>query len=941
MAELTPAERDLLQRIKDKEELQPFFFRKARGLKWFDSLSESGYFKPDRNPEPIVEREKGFVTVPYWSATEYLVSASTELRKEGNDTYAQRVLEVIRAATKYAIDHEFTNYRTWWQFSRIMRNIPTSLVEVDDVQLIGYWLDDPYERDLVAEEIGWWIVALLDDPNEHSKELAARLLSCIYEVKFHERKHGGSDRTEAILRIRSWYAKDITDRVAGKAGRALGLRAVQVFQNRLESILTALNNDGLSSIWRPAIEDNPQNHQADDVPHVIVQGLREALLGFTDSDPEGARLCVDALLQGRFETVKRIAIHAIDRRYSHLSTLVDGVLTLPHFAANYRHEIWSLLHSHYGQFSEDQKRRVRDIILGMVELDDNNRIIEGASAYRRATWLAAIKDQGEDIRQLYERSIDVAGAEPDHPDFSFYTWAGFVGHESPVSKEDMMGLEIGELVNKLDGYLETYAQPIGFRQPDLEGLAKTLREVVKAQPLRFYPHVHRFSKSGLPYVHEILEAYSELWREKAQLPWPEIWDQLLGFCEDIINQDRFWSPEMSKRQTGFVANREWIVTAIGRLIENGTRSDDHAFDKKYLGRAESVLRILLAREKGAEFTPDGDAVLVAMNSPRGSCIEALINLTLRSCRLADRERGGHTDVWARYQGTYDAEMARSKLGEYEFSTLAVHYLPNLLYISKEWVFANLGNLFDQNDYQKWLCAMKGYAYVSAVYPEIFGYLRDAGHFVRALDDANLKERVAEKIVQNIVIAFLHDFEDLDDENSLIHKLLVRRKDSEISHLIWFVSTLLNDADQKTRDKVLRLWRMLLKAEPTSPEDRLIASRLCGWIGFVDDVNDTNRPLIMLVAPFADETHASYGLLKDIARISERQPSEAYQIWRRLLERSRADHPTEAIRTALGNLLRGGHQGTRDARDIVSQYLRNGNEQPSVLLHDMLNGGTVE
>ncbi len=116
---------------------------------------------------------------------------------------------------------------------------------------------------------------------------------------------------------------------------------------------------------------------------------------------------------------------------------------------------------------------------------------------------------------------------------------------------------------------------------------------------------------------------------------------------------------MTKRSS-FVANRHWIVGEIGELIEAGTKSDEHSFGEKFLELAEEVILILLKNEKGKEFKLDSDAVIVAINSPRGSCIEALINLSLRSCRLADKQCGNHAAIWAHFQPIYDAELAQEQ-----------------------------------------------------------------------------------------------------------------------------------------------------------------------------------------------------------------------------------------------------------------------------------------
>ena len=130
-------------------------------------------------------------------------------------------------------------------------------------------------------------------------------------------------------------------------------------------------------------------------------------------------------------------------------------------------------------------------------------------------------------------------------------------------------------------------------------------------------------------------------------------------------------------------------------------------------------------------------------------------------------------VWNDLQPIFDGELAKPDAGEYEFITLLVNYLPNFLYMSTEWVSGNLARIFDRENYQKWLCAMQAYAYVNHVYEEIYNHLKENQHFFHALDDENLKDRVSDKIIQNIVIAYLNDYESLQDENSLLRQLFDR------------------------------------------------------------------------------------------------------------------------------------------------------------------------
>ena len=270
---------------------------------------------------------------------------------------------------------------------------------------------------------------------------------------------------------------------------------------------------------------------------------------------------------------------------------------------------------------------------------------------------------------------------------------GWGGRKSPKTLESLQALSIDELIQEL----EDYKDPGGFNEPGLEGLVKTFKQLIKAEPLRFYLHLGKFVNLDLAYIYEIIEAYRDLWSEEAQLPWDEIWQKLLGFCSKLYFARTILGTRECEAERFFCCQRYWIVSGIGRLIEAGTKSDDHAFNEEYLKEAEEILSCLLNREEGDEFKDDSDAVSISINSPRGHCLEALINLTLRSCRIADKNNNkDHSEVWLHFQHYYDSELDRadSENPEYEFATLVTNYLPNFLYMSKEWVLDNLNRIFE-------------------------------------------------------------------------------------------------------------------------------------------------------------------------------------------------------------------------------------------------------
>jgi hypothetical protein len=172
MNKLTVKEIDLLERVKASPELRVLFFRKVKGLKWFDVLQEAGYFNVENIPAPIPAREVGYVQIPRWDAVEYLVNTVHELINESAKDYVPRFLEIIVGVTCYAKVNNISNYHVWWQFAKVLSQIPSDFITPENLNAVDYWLDDKYERGLVTDVIGVkWLPKLFAKENKHSLSL--------------------------------------------------------------------------------------------------------------------------------------------------------------------------------------------------------------------------------------------------------------------------------------------------------------------------------------------------------------------------------------------------------------------------------------------------------------------------------------------------------------------------------------------------------------------------------------------------------------------------------------------------------------------------------------------------------------------------------------------------------------------------------------------------
>ena len=924
---LTPKQRSAIQRAKRDPTLQRLLFEKAEGLEWYFPFKAAGFLNPDDIPPPVPAKEEGFVSIPPWPITNYLVATSVRLQEPANRTIAQEYLSFVRTTTLYAKNNGFGNYRVWWQFAKIIRALPADIVSIADIDVVDYWLDDKYERGIVAEELGeHWLSALLDDANSSSKALALGLFKTLYRIAIAEPDVARAKSKSIHLRFDSWHAKNITNKVAGRIGAILGVPAIAYLEQTLRSILDELQNDKWSTLWRPAIEEHEQNASREDAEDIIVDVLRDALAGYVTQQPVEGQERVLSLLKQPYVMLKRIAVYTIAKSFEELKGLTSEILVPDHFGPHLQHEMWHLLNSCYPSFDDQNKVVLRSLILALVELDDHGKPDRSATAYRRAVWLSAIKQYGDGLQLLYKQCIDILGREPEHPDFGSYMSVGWMREDnSPIPAERLVKLGVEELVV----VLRSYEDPSVSGPAQQRALAKALRTLIKTEPSRYGEGLDHFVTLGPPYLYEIIEAYSELWVEKGELPWDELWDRLLAFCERAI--DRPDDADSSKREGGVIATRDWVVGAVARLIQEGVKNDDHAFPAALLSKAEGILVRLLGRERGKQYQVDGDAMTIAINTPRGRCIESFISLSLRSCRVSDKVSREHEGVWARLEPVYDSEMRRASDDECEFVPLLASHLPNFLYMSKKWTMGHLPELFDKGMRAKWAYAMQGYSFVSNVYEQIYRFLSAGDHLIPALDDPLFKERVRDRLVENIAVAYFADFEGLDKPDGQLTRLLERGSSAEIGHLIWFVWSKRDNDTGPTRAKVFALWeRVLTVIDLTTRDGHRIAGRLCEWLAFVDRVTEHNRTLIFKSLPHIEQS-GSYDLLPNIARLSVSQPGEAYEIWKRALDVVIPTYPEEALKAALINIVRQGPEGRRNAADIASRYMRNGYDNAAAML----------
>ena len=256
--------------------------------RYFDALAAAGFFEASHNPGPVPSTDPGFVQVPFWSALNYLEAVANRAGELDDAELANKVLDVVRNVTNYH-DQEGKvrdNHYTFWKFAEILGLMPLRAITDDDVNLARVWISSKFDRGLVARALGGKVLSRLlasGDPTDINK--ACILMKQCMAFEWLDADKRGREIATAIddYWLQQILKKNV--KLLGSKGRR---RAIDIFVEGLRAIFSNERRSYGTTLWRPAIEDSPQNFSFRGPENRFVDGLREALSGWMDADPEGA-----------------------------------------------------------------------------------------------------------------------------------------------------------------------------------------------------------------------------------------------------------------------------------------------------------------------------------------------------------------------------------------------------------------------------------------------------------------------------------------------------------------------------------------------------------------------------------------------------------------------------------------------------------------------------
>ncbi len=902
------------------EEYGFYFFKNLSNPKWLSHLYAAGFF--NNNPSPVEsEKNAGYynINIPFWTVLPYLEKVAENLR--GRPTFV--IIDIIRKVTRpVAPVKKQDNYHTWYSFIKIMANLPPDVIQLEDIDLVADWLESRFDVSLVMHEVGrTFLPKLLSTQGEDLRKVTRLIEIVINSIKV-EKRHS--------VEVRG--LQEMFELNASQLGEKCGKEIVEVLKRKIETVIAA-EDDTYSYIWRPAIEDHEQNVGDGEYRHILIAGLRDVLLGFASK--QDASGMIQTFFQSEKYIIRRIGLYVLDKlfekfRYKELAeqAIQDEMRELL-LKSNYHHEWYLFIKTHFNTLSKEVQKKLIEYISTLKGDWRDAADKERFNIELRRQWFGAIQSSGyqlpAEIKQRYREGIN---AESEHPEF--------LGYMGPVSWGDENVFSVSELLaqgsaENIISFLNGYRGKNRFGKPAIRESGQSLKAAVKAKQDFFEGNLDKFKEVKWEYWYYLLDAFEELWDDKKQIDW----NKVLAFCSSIVHQDFLYQEEEKKDNHPLYPKESWVISVIADLIKKGVQNDERTMPDDCLDNAEQIIRIMLGKQKAEATGKEDSALNEAMNTTKGRVLTCFISYALRRYRTYERlpEKGikEKESFWGKIEPLFDEEIKKTKEGNFEFSSIAGAYLPNLFYLNNDWAERNINHIFSQEE-KHWRCAMAGYAYVSTVYSVIYGLLKKNGNLKRALDTEFTNDNVKERIVENIAVSYLRGQESLDGEGSLFKYLLEKWQVKNIEDtidLFWAHRDV--ELNREQRDRIYGFLRYCFnRVKGHEEENKGILSDLNLLAVFLCEINNEQKDWLMQSVQHVEERYHSSFFLEYLDKLAAINPREAGEVFLEMLNKTVPPYKEENVTSIVEKIYKAGFKEI--ANLICDKYKRNGHD----FLDDLYN-----
>ncbi len=847
---------------------------------FFEHLLEAGLFNASRNLGPATAYEQGFVTIPYWPPLDYLFACAKHAHQYDNTDLAQKILFVVRSCSNYrnAEGQPIHNYHSNKKFVAIMAALSTELLTLEDIALIQQWLLDPYEQGIVCKEVDEELLPklLLSDSKDDWAKAVKVLDFCTQLLP-------GKSADEFITVADDYWLKQLLMHHVVALGTKAGKETADIFFNRLTDLFGKENRLGLDYLYRAAIEDHPQNRDWYAAENRCVEGLRDILLSWLDVDLNATLTYLKSLVASDLLIARRIGFHVINHKWDSCKQLFVDSISHDIFKINLTHEVYQLLNAHFADLDSREQNLILDLIK-TIKVSDNTDDPQKTLKIEQRRWLSAIKGKGNKYVDDWFESLGngegAVGISPN-PDFHLFMESRWGDGDSPYQSDEILAfLRDCTLITRLNSFQQTDR----WEGPTTRALVNTLESTVAKNPELFLRSISTFILAEPAYQYGLISGLKQAWvsseKESTSLDWNDAWLVVIDFICNLISSYEFWDTPAAV-DGNWTPDRDWIPPLVAEFLRSGTKNDKHALPNNLMPDVLFLIKILLSKTLGLT-EPSEDPMTAAINSAKGKAIEALFSHTLRSCRVSQTITKDHSLCWTDVEEIYNNELNKSRLGNYEFSTLVAAYLANFEYMSLDWLKKNILRIFPLDCPENFDAAVGGLAYANAT-SKTYRLLIDSGVIDHALEQYKGKAKFEDKLVERIALAYLWGEEQI---NSPRFTFWFESNDypalQGVTNFFWSVHRQeMSNAQVKL---IIEFWRYCVdRVRDDSLDSKSLLSSLGRLAIYLEEVTPDDLHRLLLIAPHHRLGHNSDWLIEGLEKLSSTSPKEVSEILNLVLE----------------------------------------------------------
>lgn len=630
------------------------------------------------------------------------------------------------------------------------------------------------------------------------------------------------------------------------------------------------DND-LSYMWRPAIEDHPQNREHE-FASKLVSPVRDAFALAVRGEHLPLDEALHMLQREVYAIYKRLRLHLIcefAEQHPDLArrTMLDKELFRDYTA---KHEYARLMGLRFDLLNDQEQadwyKWVDDgpeaIEPDFYDETTDDELREQQADYWKFSHLHWIREHLSGKRlEFYEQMFKEHG-KPTLADLNIYSGEGGWGHETPYTADELADMGFEAAVNAVSQWRPDPDQS-PMERPSREGLANAFEKFVKSDCENSSKEAGLLKGRPAVYVRSFLQAMEEAVRKGERIHL----EAILDLCAWVVTRPTDERTVPADEEGALVdQDWQWCKDAVADLIQHvcNAKKDDKSprFESKYGEKMLQILGSLVDGPTSSYFVQDDsekdpretDWGLLLLNSSRGKAMLAVfayadwLATQLAGERDETRAFPGGFDKMPEVRDLLNAQLERSDdcfIARAAFG----RRLGLLLWLDAEWLHAHADDIFNLTSIEQNLGEAYGWAawgtFLSSNRPHIKFYELLRSQFSYAVDQASIvgelkksREQPFARLAEHLMVLYGRgNFGDSSEEawradDGIIERLMTKTHDSVRTRAIEFVGMSFQDEVNNLGHEIIErfkgLWERYWAAVGEGDAKRNPASYIFGY-----------------------------------------------------------------------------------------------------------------